>query len=169
MTEIPQPDKPKQPEKILFTWKAQSRPFKKRSKEFWVRTIAVASVLGFILYIIEGSMPVILLIAILFLFFILSTVEPEQIEYKITTYGLRVADKLNEWDFFTNFWFSQRMGSDMITFATTGLTGRLELIINPKDKTKLQSEIAKYIQQEVPTPSSVDKASGWISKRFVER
>lgn len=169
MTETEKTEATKELEKELLVWKSPSRPFKKRAKEFWVRTIAVASVLGFILYIVEGAMPVILLIAILFLFYILSTVEPETIEYKITNHGVRVADKLNEWNFFTRFWFGQRMGSDMIVFETLGISGRLELIINPKDKEKLKTEVSKFIQEEKAAPTSIDRAGNWISKRFVER
>jgi hypothetical protein len=169
MTETQKPEKPKEPEKMLFSWKASSRPFKKRAKEFWLRTIAVASVLGLVLFIIEGAMPVILLIAVFFLFYILSTVEPETIEYKITSYGVRVAENLNDWNFFTRFWFTERLGSNLIVFETTGLTGRLELIIDLKDREKLKTEVSKYIQEEKATPTSIDRASEWISERFVER
>ena len=45
-------------EKELFSWRAPARPFKKRDREFWVSVIAIAAVSGFILYIIEGIMPV---------------------------------------------------------------------------------------------------------------
>jgi hypothetical protein len=159
---------PKEPEKVLFSWKAQSRPFRKRSREFWVRTAVVASVLGFILFIIEGAMPVILLIAILFLFYILSTVEPEAIDYKITTYGVRVAENLNDWLFLTSFRFDQRLGSEIVIFETKGIMGGLELLINPKDKEKLKTELSKFIQEENIAPSNANRASDWISKHFIE-
>lgn len=169
MSETPKPEVPKEPEKMLLSWKAPSRPFEKRSKEFWVKTLTIAAVLGFILFIIEGAMPVILLIAVLFLFYILSTVEPEVIDYSVTTYGVRVADNLNDWSFFINFRFGSNMGSETVVFTTRGLTGRLELIINSKDKNKLKTELEKFIPEEKTAPAKENRASDWISKRFIER
>src|SRR3989344_1449467 len=54
-----------------------SRPFKTRSREFYVTLFAITGLVGLILFIAEGAMPVVLLIAIVFLFYILSTVAPE--------------------------------------------------------------------------------------------
>src|SRR3989344_2388837 len=82
-----------EPEKDLHSWKAPSRPFKKRGREFWVTVLSIAALLAFVLFLAEGVMPVILIISLVFLFYVLSTVTPEEIEYKITNRGVKVADK----------------------------------------------------------------------------
>jgi len=155
-------------EKILFTWKAAERPFKKREKSFWLRVFTISVLFGTILYIAEGVMPVVLLIAILFLFYILSTVPPHTIEYAVTNKGIKIAQSLNEWPNLLRFWFSQRMGYDLLVFDTTMLPGRLELIIESKDKEKLKQVISKYIVEEQQPATNLDKASDWVSEKILK-
>ncbi len=38
------------PEKELLTWTAQARPFKRMNREFWVTVIAMAAIVGLILF-----------------------------------------------------------------------------------------------------------------------
>ena len=161
-----QEDQLREPEKVLFTWKAQERPFKKRERAFWVRVMAVASIFGLILFIAEGAMPVILLISVVFLFYILSTVEPPQINYAITNRGLKIADRSTDWLFLRRFWFSNRLGSELLVFETNNLLGRLELVIDPKDKTKLKDILEKYVSEEDKTLDNFDKASNWLSEKL---
>ena len=54
-------------EKVYFSWKATERPFKKRNKEFWITTLVIATIFGLILFLVEGAMPVILIISIIFI------------------------------------------------------------------------------------------------------
>jgi len=156
----------KQPEKDLFSWHAPARPFKRRDREFWVSVIAIAAVVGFIFYIIEGIMPVLLLISLVFLFYILSTVVPEQIEYKITTWGVRIANRRTDWEFLGRFWFSKRLESDLLVFSTFNLPGRLELVINAKDKATLKKVIASHITEEEAPPTNLDRAANWVAKKL---
>ena len=60
-----------EPEKDLFAWRAPARPFKRRNKEFWTRIMVIAAIFGLILFLIEGAMPVILIISIIFLYYVL--------------------------------------------------------------------------------------------------
>ncbi len=157
---------PEEPEKILFSWKAPARPFKRRDREFWVRVIAISGIAGLILFLAEGAMPVILLIAIVFLFYILSTVEPEEIEFKITNRGIKMAGQTTDWSFLSRFWFTKRGGNDLLIFETFSLLGRLEVIINPKDKEEIQKALSKYVLHEEAPATYLDKATNWFSQKF---
>ena len=65
-TQVQAPDtKESEPEKDLFVWKAISRPFKRRSRDFWIRLIAITSIFGLVFFLVEGVMPVILMIFVL--------------------------------------------------------------------------------------------------------
>ena len=161
----PLPPRP-EPEKLLFSWKAPARAFKKREREFWVRLIVIASIFGFILFIVEGAMPVVLLIALVFLFYILSTVEPETIEYAVTNKGIKVADRRNDWELFTRFWFTKRLNTDLLILETLVVPGRLELVINDSDKEKIRKTLSLYIPEEEAAPTRMDKASDWVSKKL---
>ena len=57
-----------EPERELVSWKAAARPFKRRDRRFYVTVFAMAGIAGVVLFAIEGVMPVILIIALAFLF-----------------------------------------------------------------------------------------------------
>lgn len=153
-------------EKILFSWRAPERPFKKREKAFWVRVIAVASVFGLIFFVAEGTMPVILLISVLFLFYILSTVEPPEVDYSITNLGIKIAGRLTDWSFMYRFWFSKKLEAEVLVFDTSLFPGRLELVVNPKDKDKIKKLVGKYVLQEEAPTTTLDRVSNWISQKL---
>lgn len=154
------------PEKIFYSWKAPARPFKRRGRDFWVTSIAIAVVVGLILFAVEGFMPVILLIALVFLFYVMNSVKPETIEYKITNYGIDMAGKVTGWDRLVRFWFSKRFDSNLLIFETIGLSGRLELVVNDTDVNALKNALSKYLTEEEASPSYMDKTANWFSKKL---
>ena len=155
-----------EPEKELFSWIAPARPFKRRNREFYVTVIAIAIIVGLILLLAEGFMPVILLVSLVFLFYILNTVEPENIEYKITNKGIKVGDKKTPWEAVGNFWFSRRYDSELLILGLFVVPGRMELVINLGDKNKLKEVISKFVMEEEIPPSGLDKAANWFAKKL---
>jgi len=153
-------------EKTLFVWRAPSRPFKRRNKDFWMTVMAIAGVFGLILFLVEGVMPVILIISIIFLFYVLSTVEPESIEYTVTDRGVKIADKRTDMELLTRFWFARRYNDELLVFETRMVPGRLELVINTKDKEKIRKVLLEYLSEEEASPSSLDRATNWLSKKL---
>ncbi len=111
-------------------------------------------------------MPVLLIVALVFLFYILSTVEPGEIEYKITNKGVRIADKRNSWEIFTRFWFSERLGSSLLVFEMLTLPGRLEVVINTKDEDAIRKAVLKHLPEEEAPPTNLDKAANWFSQKL---
>jgi hypothetical protein len=153
-------------EKSIFSWTAPLRPFKRRSRDFWVTVISITSIFSFILFLVEGIMPVILIISLIFLFYVLFTVEPEKIEYSITNKGIKIADKETRMENFNRFWFAQRLDSEVLVLEMFSLPGRLELVINPKDKDKIRKTLLKFIIEEEATPSKLDRATEWFANKL---
>src|SRR3989344_7252250 len=151
-------------EKELLGWKAASRPFKRRDKQFWTTIIAIAAIFGLILFLVEGVMPVILIISIIFLYYVLSTVEPENIEYSITNKGVKIANQRTDWEYLTKFWFTRRHDSELLVFEMNILPGRLELVISPKDKEKIKTLLTTYLKEEESPPSNIDRAANYFSR-----
>jgi hypothetical protein len=157
----------KEEEKTLLTWSAPVRPFRRWSRDFYVKLIAFAALFGIILYIIEGFWPVILIVSLVFLFYVMSTVEPDAVEYKITNQGIYVGAKKIDWELMGRFWFVKRLNTEILIVETAGFPGRLEAIIKPEIKKQIQDTISKYLtHQEVP-PAFLDKASDWLTKKVV--
>lgn len=155
-----------QPEKDLFVWTAPARPFKKRDREYYITVVAIASIVGLILFLAEGVIPVILLISLIFLFYVLNTVEPENIEYKITSWGVKVAQNRTEWFNFNRFWFSRRFNNQLLIFEMNRLPGRLELVINSPDEEKIREELKKFLVEEEAPPSFFDRSANWIGEKL---
>jgi len=158
--------KPHEPERELLNWTAPARPFKRMNREFWVTIIAMAGIVGLILFFAEGFMPVILIISIIFLVYVLTTVEPENVNYSITNRGVKVGEKTFEWENLVRFWFSKRFDSPLLIVQKYGIPDRLEFVISRDDKENLKTTLLKYIPEEKVPPSSLDKAAGWFSKKM---
>jgi len=157
-------NQPVVPEKELFSWRAPARAFKRRDKRFWVTVGAIASLFGLILFLAEGVMPVILIISLIFLFYVLSTVEPEPIQYSITNRGAKIAGKRTDWAVLTRFWFTKRHDSEILVFEMTVIPGRLEFVINPKDKERIKSLCTNYLKEEEIPASNIDRMTNWFSR-----
>ncbi len=155
-----------EPERDLATWQAPARPFKRRNKEFYVTIVAIAAIVGLVLFLVEGFMPVILIVSLIFLFYVLNTVEPEEIEYKITSKGIKVADKRTGWGVMVRFWFSKRFDNELLVVETLTLPGRMEFVINLEQKENIKKALLRYLPEEKASPSSLDKAANWFSKKL---
>jgi len=154
-------------EKILMAWKGPVRPFKKRGKEFFSTVLAVAVLLSIIFFFIEGVMPVIVIAAVVFLVYILSTVAPEEVEYKITNRGVKIGEKDYPWGVMLRFFFTSRWGTELLVVEMPGVfPGRLEMVLaGGVDKEKLKKVMNDYLPLEKTPPGWVDKAAGWLSER----
>jgi hypothetical protein len=155
-----------EPEIVIFSWTAPARPFKRRNREFYVTIIAMAAVVGLVLFIAEGVMPVILLASLVFLFYVLSTVEPENIEYCITNRGIKIGDKITEWDFIVKYWFGKRFDTNLLILETSFLPGRLEIVILPHNMENIRKELDKYLSEEEAKPTRVDQVTSWFASRL---
>lgn len=158
----------REPERELVAWTAPSRAFKRHGRKFYVTAFSMAGIVSLVIFLAEGIMPVILIISLVFLYYVLSTVQPENIEYKITNKGFKIADKETEWQFVSRFWFSSRSGSELLIFGLTTIPGKIELVINPEIKDRLKKEISAYVPYEEIPPSALEKITGWVAKKLPE-
>lgn len=154
----------REPERDLVKWTAPARPFKRRDRQFYVTTFAMAGIVSLVLFFAEGVMPVILIISLVFLYYVLSTVEPENVEYKITNKGVKISGKLTQWQYLTRFWFSKRFDTELLVIESVLLPGRIEFVISPEIKEKLKKEISAYIPFEEVPASGLDRITGWVAK-----
>lgn len=132
----------------------------------YVTVVSAALIMGAILFVIEGVMPVLLLIALVFLFYVQSTVEPEDMEYKITTEGIHVGGKKTYWENMARFWFTHRFGSDLLVLETFTVPGRMELVIDTAKKSKMVEELEKYLLHEEAPATFFDRAASWASRQM---
>lgn len=170
-TQISQPtestETPKiQKEEALFSWTAPSRPFKKRNREFFTTVAALAFLIGLIFFFLEGALTVAVVIAIVFLVYVLSTVQPEDVSCVVTNKGINFAGKKYPWSQLVRFWFTTRFGHNLLVFQTVNIPGRVEMVVLETDKEKIKEVLEDYLVYEEVAPSFLDKAASWFSKRI---
>lgn len=153
-------------EKDLFVWTEKSRPFKRRTREYYVTLFAIVGLIGFVLFIAEGAMPVILLVSVVFLFYVLSNVEPIDVEYKITNLGIKIAGRRTDWSILGRFWFTEKLGSSILIIETFTLPGRLEMVVKAQDVEKIREILTEYLTEEEIPQSQLEKATNWFSSKL---
>ena len=156
----------REPERELVTWIAPARSFKRRDRQFYVTTFAIAGIVSLILFLAEGLMPVLLIISLVFLYYVLSTVEPEKVEYKVTNKGIKIAGKETGWQLMNRYWFSRRFDNELMVVDTVLIPGRIELVINPEIKDKLKREMSAYIPYEEMPASGIDRVTNWVAQKL---
>lgn len=153
-------------EKEAFSWEAPARPFKRRNREYFITIIAMAAVVALVLFFAEGFMPVILIVALVFLYYTLNTVEPEKIAYKITNLGVKVANRRQDWEVITKYWFSKKMDTEVLVLELSIIPRRLDLVINKGDEERIRKAMKGYAPEDETPPSLIDKAIDWVSGKL---
>lgn len=153
-------------EKSLVGWSAPSRPFVKRDKDFFVMLISVATLFGAILFLIDGIMPVFLVIAIVFLVYVLGTVEPQHIEYEITTWGVKTSGMLHRWDQLGGFWIVEKPSADVLVIHKFAFPGKVEMVLEKSKRDDIEKILEKYLIHQEASSSSFDKAANWVARKL---
>ena len=127
------------PEKDLLVWKAVSRPFKKRNKEYFTTIAAVVFLLVVILFFLKEWLLI----------------------------GVIIGDKPYFWPQLTHFWFSKKWDSQILNLETTlAFPRRLQIVLGELSREKVKKVLDKYLTLEKPKMGFVDKAADWLVKKF---
>ena len=158
-------------EKIRFEWMAPERAYQKKNKDFWITVISILVLVSVILFFVKEFYLIISLISALFLYYVLSTVPPQNIKYKITNRGIYFGENRYEWDMFTRFWFKTSLSNEMIHFETIlRFPQQISLVINKEDKDKIKELVVKKLPLIDESPNFVDKLTKWgVSKLPLEK
>jgi len=156
----------KTPYKILLQWKAPARPYKKRNREYFTTIGAIVFLLAVILLFLKEWLLIGAIIAFAFLAYVLASVPPETISYKITTRGIEVADKQYSWERLGRFWFTKKWGSKVLHIDHWGLPTQLLLVYTTKvNKQELRKHLDKFLYYQKPDKTPIDKAAEWLQKK----
>lgn len=154
------------PAKDLLVWQAPTRPFKKRGREYFSTIAAVVFLLAIILLFIKEWLLIGVIIALMFISYVLGTVPPQKATYKITTRGVTVGDKTYKWTELQRFWFSQKWDSQIIHFETLIVfPHQLQLVLGKTKKEEVKKIVEKYLTFEKPKKNFFDKATAWLEEK----
>jgi len=155
--------------KVLAEWKAPLRIFKKRDKKFFRTALTIALVLALILIFLREFLLIGVILAIIFVTYVLSTIPPETVVHKITTQGINFAGHSYNWFEIRDFFFSSKEGVDILNITLySGVSRKLPLIlgkeVSKESIKKLLSKRVKFIEN--PQEDLLDRLSRKAAKKF---
>lgn len=117
------------------------------------------------MFFVEGWMPVAVIIAFLFLVYVMSSVPPEEVVFQITTQGIKIGEGKYLWGEAVRFWFSEKWGQRMVNVDLVRLPGRISFLLGQAKESEVKETLEKYLPYEVARPSWLEKSSDWLSKK----
>ena len=154
-------------EKILFEWEAPERSFKKRDKDFWITAIAILVLFSVVLFFIKEFFLIVALVSVLFLYYVLSTVQPRMVKNKITNRGIKLEESTYDWRILLRFWFRKSLNSELLEFETNlRIPRQVSLVINEADKERIKEIVLKKLPLVESSPNFVDKLTKWFTDRL---
>lgn len=154
-------------EKILFEWDAPERSFQRKDRDFWITAIAILVLVSIILFFVNEFPLILSLIAVMFLYYALSTVPPGIIHNKLTNRGIYFGELRYEWGLLNRFWFKKSLSSQVIAFEThLRFPRQVTMVIEEKDQEKIKEIVLKIIPMLDESPTLVDKITKWFADRL---
>lgn len=156
-----------EPLKTLLEWKAPIRPFKKRDREYFTTIGAIVFLLAVILLFLKEWLLIAVIVALMFVAYVLATVQPENVDHKITNRGIVSGGKNYNWNELLRFWFSEKWGQKILQVETIArFPKRLIMLLGEVEQKKVSSILSDYLLFEEPEKTWVDNASDWLSRRI---
>jgi hypothetical protein len=151
--------------KTLIEWKAPVRAFKKMGREYFTTLGAFAFFLSVVLLLVNDWLLVIVIVALMFVTYVMGTIPPGEVEHKITNRGAKVGEKTYEWPFLTRFWFTEKWGQKILNIETMLVfPQRLIFLLGSVSEEKMKKILSEYLPLEEPEKTWVDKTSQRISR-----
>ncbi len=160
--EMVQPD----PEIDVFTWLAPSRPFKNRQRKYYTTIGVIVLLISLILFFAGQFLPVAVVLAVAFVSYVMSTIPPEIITNKITTYGLRLDDQLYYWDDLGTFWFEKKIGKDVLLLEIVQFPYRIMFVLDNTSVEEIRDILSRVLIEKKPPLNSYEKAGKWLQEKF---
>ncbi|MBD3250123.1 MAG: hypothetical protein GF381_00945 [Candidatus Pacebacteria bacterium] len=155
------------PEQTVLEWKAPSRPFTKKNRKYFT-TIGVIGLLVALIFIFAGQgwLPAALTFSIVFLVYILSTIPPQEVTNKITTYGIRIENNLYYWDELGRFWLEKKNSVPILHIETIRFPGRIVLLLEAESEDVIREILSEVLLEQKPELTPYEKVSDWLKEKI---
>lgn len=154
--------------RTLLSWTAPGRPYKKRSKEFYVSGLVLVLLLDIILFIFSEYLLMFVVLTLYFFSVILSATPPQRYHYRISTQGIKIEDHFYIWDELYDFYFKMAEGVEIAVIRTHGIMpGELKLTLGEVPTDHIRRVLMNYIPyREVVRPTFMERGGEWLAKTF---
>ena len=149
-------------------WNAPGRPFKKRTKQYYLTALLIMLFVEIILFLFSQYLLMVVIFALVFVAFALASNPPKNFHFRISNQGIMVEDKFFLWQELYDFYFREREGVETLHIRTEAyIPGELIITFPKEDREKIKKALLPYIAfREYVKPTFVDKAADWLTKNF---
>ncbi|KUK79064.1 MAG: hypothetical protein XD95_0635 [Microgenomates bacterium 39_7] len=154
------------PEEDILKWTAPSRPFKKRNKKYFSTVFIIALLISLILGFAGQLAAITVVIAVAFLAYTLSVVPPQNINYKITTWGVRIENNLYYWEELGRFWFTKKYEDTLLNIECARFPNRVTMLIGDQKEDVIKMILSEVLLNQKPEPTLYEKAASWLQKKI---
>ncbi len=153
-------------EELIFEWRADSRPFKKHKRNFYTTGTVIVVLISLILFFSGQFLPIAVVIAVTFLAYVLTSIPPQEITYQVTTFGVRIEDKLYEWDLMNRFWFTEKYSQELVHVEVAQFPERLTLVLGATSKDIIAALFSEVLIMQTPAPTIYERVAAWLQEKI---
>lgn len=153
---------------VLFEWEAPSHLYRKRGKDFFSTILAIVFLLAIFFIFLRDFLLVLLILAVAFFIYVITTAKPQVIKNQLTKKGVRLDKKFYLWEELVSFWLEYKDQYTIFHLVMPfRLPGRLILLIekNKEDKV-IDILFDKLVYIEEPEKSWVDRFATWVAHKI---
>lgn len=155
-----------QPEETLFEWQAPERPFKRRTRQSYTTIGLICLLIALILFFAGQFLPVAVIAAAFFVYYVLSSTPPGEITNKLTTYGIRVADNLYYWEEMGRFWITKKYDKNLLHIEVARFPFQLTILLGEVDPENMKAVLSEVLLNQKPEPTTYEKAAKWLQEKL---
>jgi hypothetical protein len=154
--------------KTFLSWNAPGRPFRRRSKEYFVNCFLITIAIEIILFLFSQYLLMLVVFSLAFFAFALAIVPPHTFFYKISSEGVQVEDNFFIWDELYDFYFMKRQGVEALHIRTKAyFPGELTIVLGDIPVSHAKAVLLPFLPyREYVEPAFMDKAAEWLEKNF---
>lgn len=154
------------PELTVIEWEAPSRPFKARSRQFFSSILIIGLLISLILFFAGQVLPIAVVVAIIFLVYVMSVVPPGMVKHALTTSGIRIENKLYYWEEMGTFWYTQKYGQKLLHIEIARFPTRLVMLLGEVTEEEMTRILSEVLIQHQPEPTFYEKATEWLQEKI---
>ena len=154
--------------KTLLSWTSAGRPFRKRTKQYYLTSLLITFLVEIVLFLFSQYMLMVLVVSLVFVAFALATVPPRNFQYRLSTEGITIEDHFFLWQELYDFYFKKREGIEVLHIRTHALIpGELTITLGDISKDRIKSALLPYLPyREVIKPTFMEKSGDWLARNF---
>ena len=152
----------------FIEWVAPGRPFKKRTKQYYLTALLLMLLVEIILFLFSQYLLMLVVFSLVFVSFSLAAIPPKDFHYRISSEGIMIEDRFFLWQELYDFYFRTVDGVDTLHIRTEAyIPGELVITLGDTGEDEVKKAILPFLPfREYVKPTFVEKSADWLSRNF---